>query len=159
MDTIPSSSVYSIPLQDIQGRNVTLSSFKGKKMLIVNTASVCGYTPQYAQLEALHRQYGEKIAVLAFPSNDFGNQEPGDDLTIKNFCQTNYGVTFPLFSKIHVIGPGRHPLYEWLCNPALNGWNSKKPDWNFCKYLLDENGKLMHFFNAATDPLDPLITG
>ena len=154
----PAMSIYEIPLIDIQGRSVTLQGFKGKRMLIVNTASECGYTPQYATLEELHRKYNEKIVVLGFPCNDFGAQEPGSDTSIKDFCQVNYGVSFPLFSKVHIKGSDRHPLYKWLTDPALNGWNSQEPTWNFCKYLVNENGELLHFFNAASDPLDPLIT-
>lgn len=152
-------SVFDIPLVDIQGRTVNLNAFKGKKILIVNTASECGYTPQYAQLEELHQQFGHSIAVLGFPCNDFGGQEPGSELEIKTFCQARYGVTFPLFSKLHVTGAEKHPLYSWLTDPALNGWNSQEPTWNFCKYVIDEKGKLLHFLNANIDPFDERITG
>ncbi len=155
----PPESIYNIPVVDIQGRTSSLEAFRGKKMLIVNTASECGYTPQYESLQELHKNYGDRVAVLAFPSNDFGAQEPGDEMTIKAFCQSNYGVTFPLFGKIHTIGEKQHPLYQWLSNPQKNGWNSQAPTWNFCKYLVDEHGKLLNFFNAATDPLDKLIIG
>jgi glutathione peroxidase len=155
----PMKSVFDIPLVDIQGRTVNLNAFKGKKILIVNTASECGYTPQYAQLEELHQQFGHAIAVLGFPCNDFGGQEPGSELEIKTFCQARYGVTFPLFSKLHVTGVEKHPLYSWLTDPALNGWNSQEPTWNFCKYVIDEDGKLLHFLNANIDPLDERITG
>lgn len=152
-------SVFDIPLVDIQGRTVNLNAFKGKKILIVNTASECGYTPQYAQLEELHQQYGKSIAVLGFPCNDFGGQEPGTELEIKTFCQARYGVTFPLFSKLHVTGSEKHPLYNWLTDPALNGWNSQEPTWNFCKYVIDEKGTLLHFLNANIDPFDERIIG
>lgn len=155
----PSSSIYDIVLNDIQGVSTSLSSYKGRKILIINTASECGYTPQYAQLQDLHEKMGDKLAVLVFPSNDFGAQEPGTDSQILSFCERNYGVTFPLFSKMKVSGPDKHPLYEWLSNPSLNGWNSQEPSWNFCKYLIDENGKLLHFFNAGTSPFDERITG
>lgn len=155
----PSVSIYEIQLKDIQGRDVTLSGFRGKRMLIVNTASECGYTPQYEALQRLHDQYGNRIAVLGFPCNDFGSQEPGSEQEIKTFCQTRFHVTFPLFSKVVVKGSDIHPLYTWLTDPAMNGWNTEKPSWNFCKYLVDEEGNLLHFFNSAIDPLDDRITG
>ncbi|MBK7887541.1 MAG: glutathione peroxidase [Bacteroidetes bacterium] len=155
----PAQDIYAIPVMSIQGEEMTLEKFKGKKILIVNTASECGYTPQYESLQKLHELHGKKIAVLGFPCNDFGAQEPDDEKAISSFCELNYGVTFPLFSKIHVVGKEKHPLYAWLSDPAKNGWNSQKPTWNFCKYLVDEEGKLLHFFNAAVDPLDKLITG
>jgi glutathione peroxidase len=154
----PMTSIYDIALVDIQGRPVTLSAFKGKKMLIVNTASKCGYTPQYARLEELHKKWGQKIAVLGFPCNDFGGQEPGSEVEVKSFCQVNYGVTFPLFSKLHVTGEGKHPLYKWLTDPGQNGWNTQEPNWNFCKFLMDEQGKLLHFLSSDVDPLDDRIT-
>lgn len=159
MSVSPSASVYDIALTDIQGAKTSLNPYKGRKILIVNTASECGYTPQYAQLQELHDKLGDKLAVLGFPSNDFGGQEPGTDSQIVSFCRKNYGVTFPLFSKLKVSGTGKQPLFEWLTDPALNGWNSQEPTWNFCKYLIDENGKLLHFFNAATSPFDDRITG
>lgn len=153
------ASIYEIPLKDIQGRDVTLSGFRGKRMLIVNTASECGYTPQYEALQRLHESHGQRIAVLGFPCNDFGGQEPGSEQEIKSFCQTRFQVTFPLFSKLVTKGVGIHPLYTWLTDPVLNGWNAEKPSWNFCKYLVDEEGNLLHFFNSAVDPMDDRITG
>jgi glutathione peroxidase len=155
----PAQDIYAIPVTSIQGEEMTLEKYKGKKILLVNTASECGYTPQYESLQKLHELHGKEIAVLGFPCNDFGAQEPDDEKAISSFCESNYGVTFPLFSKIHVVGKEKHPLYAWLSDPAKNGWNSQKPTWNFCKYLVDEEGKLLHFFNAAVDPLDKLITG
>lgn len=153
------TSIFEIPLKDIQGRDVTLSGFRGKRILIVNTASECGYTPQYEALQKLHESYGDRVAVLGFPSNDFGGQEPGSEQEIKNFCQTRFHVTFPLFSKVVTNGAGIHPLYTWLTDPVLNGWNAERPSWNFCKYLVDEEGNLLHFFSSAVDPLDDRITG
>lgn len=153
------ASIYDIPLKDIQGREVTLSGFRGKKMLIVNTASECGYTPQYEALQKLHEQYGDRIAVLGFPCNDFGGQEPGSEQEIKSFCQSRFHISFPLFTKVEVKGAGIHPLYAWLTDPSLNGWNSDRPSWNFCKYLVDEQGDLLHFFSSAVDPMDIRITG
>ena len=158
-NSLPMVSIYDISLQTIEGKTTTLKHYQGKKMLIVNTASACGYTPQYAQLEELHQHFGNKLVVLGFPCNDFGAQEPGDEAEIKEFCEARYGVTFPLFSKLHVSGDAKHPLYKWLTDPSLNGWNEQEPTWNFCKYLLDENGKLLHFFSAAVSPLDERITG
>lgn len=158
-NAISMTSIYDIPLQTIDGNTTTLKQYQGRKLLIVNTASACGYTPQYAQLEELNKNSGGKLVVLGFPCNDFGAQEPGDESEIKEFCEIRYGVTFPLFSKIHVQGDAKHPLYKWLTDPSLNGWNAQEPTWNFCKYLVDENGKLLHFFSASVDPLDERITG
>ncbi len=153
------SSIYDISLKDINGNPVSLSKYKGKKLLIVNTASECGYTPQYATLEKLHENFAEKVAVLAFPSNDFGAQEPGDEHEIAAFCEANYGVTFPLFRKVEIKGSLRHPLYQWLSDPKKNGWNAQEPTWNFYKYLIDENGELIACLSPAIDPLNPVITG
>jgi len=155
----PVTSVYDIDLLDIQVRLIKLSAFKGKKMLIVNTASKCGYTSQYSRLEELHKLWGQKIAVLGFPCNDFGGQEPGNEMDIKSFCQVNYGVTFPLFSKFHVTGAKKHALYKWLTDSSQNGWNDQEPTWNFCKYLVDEDGKLLQYLSSDIDPLDIQITG
>jgi glutathione peroxidase len=151
------TSIYEIKVKTIDGTETTLSSFKGKKMLIVNVASECGYTPQYADLQKLHEQYGDKVAVLGFPTNDFGAQEPGNEETIKSFCQKNYGVTFPMFSKIQVKGNDMHPLYQWLTDPEKNGWNNRQPAWNFNKYLVDENGNLTDYFPSKVKPMDELI--
>ncbi len=146
-------SIYDFTLNDINGERIDFSVFRGKKLLIVNTASECGYTPQYAGLQKLHEQYGDKIVVLGFPSNDFGQQEPGSNLEIKAFCTENYGVTFRMFEKIKVMGDDKHELYKWLSSKELNGWNDREPSWNFCKYLINENGELMKFYGSATEPL------
>ena len=140
-------TIFNIELTDILGKKTTLSQFKGKKFLIVNTASACGYTPQYAALQKVHEK-GDMV-VLGFPCNDFGAQEQGSESEIASFCEVNFGVTFPLFSKLHVKGDDQHPLYKWLSDPSRNGWNSQLPDWNFCKYLIDENGMLMKFYSSA----------
>ena len=153
------SCVYDIPLTDIQGKPTLLTAYQGKRLLIVNTASECGYTPQYAQLEELHRNLGHRIVVLGFPCNDFGAQEPGTEDEIKSFCEARYGVSFPLFAKLHVTGAEKHPLYQWLTDPGKNGWNNQEPTWNFCKYVIDEYGKLLHFLSANVDPFDTRITG
>ncbi len=147
-------SIYDIPLMDIDGNKTTLAPFKGKKLLIVNVASECGYTHQYAQLQELYDAYQGKLVVLGFPSNNFGAQEPGSNSTIKFFCTENYNVTFPLFEKTDVVGNNTNPLYQWLTNKELNGWNEKKPKWNFYKYLISENGELLNFFSETVSPFD-----
>ncbi len=156
-NTTMTSSIYDIKVVTIDGKERTLAQYKGKKMLIVNVASECGYTPQYTDLQKLHEQNGSKVVVLGFPCNDFGGQEPGSEKEITSFCQKNYGVTFPLFSKLHTKGEEQHPLYKWLSTKELNGWNSDAPTWNFCKYLIGEDGKLLKYFDKKVKPLDEAI--
>ena len=151
-------SFYAYSAEDINGAIISMSSFKGKKVLVVNVASRCGYTPQYEGLQKLYENYGDSLVVLGFPSNDFMWQEPGSNTEIKTFCKTNYGVTFPMFSKIHVKGRKQHPIYDWLSDSKLNGWNDDSPSWNFNKYLLDENGAIIELYGADVKPLDTLIT-
>ncbi|TFV97877.1 glutathione peroxidase [Algoriphagus kandeliae] len=151
------SEFYNFKMKDLDGNEVDFNQFKGKKVLVVNVASKCGYTPQYAALQELHENYGDKIQILAFPANNFGGQEPGSNEEIKEFCSANYGVTFPVFEKISVKGFDKHPLYRWLSDEKLNGWNSQEPTWNFCKYYINENGELMKFFPSAVAPLDEEI--
>jgi len=151
-------SFYAHSAEDINGAIISMSSFKGKKVLVVNVASRCGYTPQYEGLQKLYENYGDSLVVLGFPSNDFMWQEPGSNTEIKTFCKTNYGVTFPMFSKIHVKGRKQHPIYDWLSDSKLNGWNDDSPSWNFNKYLLDENGAIIELYGADVKPLDTLIT-
>ncbi len=151
------SSVYSIPVTTIDGKETTLEQYRGKKMLIINVASECGYTPQYAELQRLYEQYSDRLVVLGFPSNDFGGQEPASNEQIKAFCTKNYGVTFPMFSKISVKGEKMHPLFQWLTDPEKNGWNRQPPVWNFNKYLIDENGELTDYFPSRIKPMDELI--
>jgi glutathione peroxidase len=152
------ASVHDFTMKSIDGKDVSLSSFKGKKLLIVNVASRCGFTRQYKDLEALHKQFGSKVVVLGFPANNFGGQEPGSDAEIKGFCEKNYGVSFPMFSKISVKGKDRHPLYEFLSSKEKNGSVSDAPGWNFCKYLVDENGKVLKYFSSSVNPMDKEIT-
>lgn len=140
-------------MKDIDGNEIDFNRYKGKKVLIVNVASECGNTPQYADLEKLHEQYGDKVTVLGFPANNFGSQEPGSNSDIKTFCKKNYEVKFTMFSKISVKGDDADPLYQWLADKSKNGWNDKQPNWNFAKYLVDENGQLIAFFPAKTNPL------
>ena len=151
-------SFYALSAEDINGAIISMSSFKGKKVLVVNVASQCGYTPQYEGLQTLYETYSDSLVVLGFPSNDFLWQEPGSNSEIKTFCQRTYGVTFPMFSKIHVKGRKQHPIYDWLSDSKLNGWNDKNPSWNFNKYLLDEKGNLIEWFGANLEPLDTMIT-
>ena len=151
-------SFYDYYAQDIEGNIISMNDFKGKKVLVVNVASRCGYTPQYEGLQKLYETYGDSLVVLGFPSNDFMWQEPGSNTEIKKFCKINYGVTFPMFSKIHVKGRKQHPIYDWLSDSKLNGWNDDSPGWNFNKYLLDEKGAIIQFYGADVEPLDTLIT-
>jgi glutathione peroxidase len=154
----PPVSFFSLELLSNNGKPFAWENAKGKYILLVNTASECGYTPQYNHLEALHKQYKNKLAVIGFPANDFGGQEPGNDDQIASFCQINFGVTFPLMKKGPVTGRDMQPVFQWLTQPAQNGWNSQAPTWNFCKYLISPEGKLLHFFPAGIDPLDEAIT-
>jgi len=151
-------SFYALSADNINGESISMNTFKDKKILVVNVASQCGYTPQYEGLQNLYETYGARLVVLGFPSNDFLWQEPGDNIEIKTFCQRTYGVTFPMFSKIHVKGRKQHPLFTWLSDSTMNGWNHEEPSWNFNKYLLDEKGKLLERFGSSIEPLDTLIT-
>lgn len=151
------NTFFDYTVNDINGTAVSMSKYKGKKLLIVNVASQCGYTPQYKDLQKLYESYGDKLVVMGFPANNFGSQEPGTNTEIKNFCTKNYGVTFPMFEKISVKGNDIHPLYKWLTTKELNGWNSDAPTWNFCKYLIDENGKLLKFYKSGVSPLSDEI--
>lgn len=151
----PATSVYDFKLKALMGKQeISLSQYKGKKIVLLNVASACGYTPQYADWQKFHKEYGDKIVVLGFPANNFGAQESGSNEEIATFCQKNYGVDFQMFAKIDVVGDNQHPLFRWLSTPSLNGWNDKAPTWNFCKYVVDENGKLTHFFASKIKPTD-----
>ena len=150
---VPAQSIYDFEFKTLQGEDIVLSNYKGRKMLIVNTASECGYTPQYKELQELYDKHGDKLVVLGFPANNFGGQEPGSNQEIATFCEKNYGVTFPVFEKISVAGEDTHPLYKYLGSKELNGVTDEKPNWNFCKYLIDENGKVQAFFNSKVTPM------
>ena len=153
-----SLTFYDYEAQAIDGLTINMEKYRGKKILIVNVASKCGFTPQYKDLQVLHEIYGDNLAVLGFPSNDFFWQEPGTSVEIQKFCQINYGVTFQMFEKIHVKGKNQHPIYKWLSDSNLNGWNDHAPSWNFCKYLVDEKGILLKYFSMRTAPIDTVIT-
>lgn len=151
-------SFHDFVVTDIDGKPFAMSSLKGKKVMVVNTASKCGLTPQYAKLEKLYEQYGgDKFVIVGFPANNFMGQEPGTNEEIKAFCSENYGVSFPMMSKISVKGNDMHPLYKWLTTKALNGVEDSSVSWNFQKYLIDENGRLVKVLSPRTDPLDKEI--
>ncbi|MDX5436748.1 MAG: glutathione peroxidase [Pontibacter sp.] len=145
------SDFYGFKMKTLDGKDVDFSQYKGKKVLLVNTASECGYTPQYADLQKLHETHGSDVVVLGFPANNFGGQEPGSNEEIASFCQKNYGVNFPVFEKISVVGADKHPLYVWL---AQNAPNHEEPNWNFCKYLVNEEGQVVAFFPSKVKPTD-----
>ncbi len=153
--TAAPASVYDFTVKSIDGKDVKLSQYKGKKLLIVNTASECGYTPQYKELEELYKKHGDKVTVLGFPANNFGGQEPGTEAQIATFCEKNYGVTFPLFSKVSVKGIDTAPLFKFLADRTRNGTVSDAPNWNFCKYLVDEKGYVVKFYPSKVTPLSP----
>jgi glutathione peroxidase len=150
----PTVSFYSLQTTLSDGSSFDFSGLKGKKILLVNTASECGYTDQYAELEKLYQHYKVQVEILAFPANDFKEQEKGNDAAIAQFCRKNYGVTFPLMAKSVVIKSGnQNPVFNWLTNPASNGWNSKAPSWNFSKYLINERGELTNYFDPGISPM------
>lgn len=151
-------SFYDLSALSIDGKDIGFKSFKGKKVLIVNVASECGYTDQYDDLQYLHRKYSNRLVILGFPSNNFGKQEPGSNIKILDFCKSNFGVEFQMFEKIEVIGEKAHPVYKWLSSSNLNGWNDKSPKWNFYKYLVDQNGNLSKVLASSINPRDPIIT-
>lgn len=152
--TASAKTLFDFTVKSLDGKSVDLSQFKGKKVVILNTASKCGYTPQYADWEKFYKAHGSKVVVLGFPANNFMSQEPGSNDEIASFCQKNYGVTFPMFDKVDVVGNEQHPLYQWLSKKELNGWNDKAPSWNFCKYVINEQGQLTHFFASGVKPED-----
>lgn len=151
-------SIYDVKLEDINGKSIDLSQFKGKKMLFVNVASKCGFTNQYEGLQELHTQYKDKLVIIGLPCNQFGGQEPGTETEIQSFCRLNYGVDFPITKKIDVKGSNQHPIYAWLTKKELNGKKSSSVKWNFQKYLVDENGNLIDYYYSMTKPLSKKIT-
>lgn len=151
------STVYDFKVKNIEGKDFKLSKYKGKKLLIVNTASKCGYTKQYAELQLLADQYKDKLVVIGFPANNFAGQEPGTNSEIKEFCKKNFGVTFPLSEKVSVKGLDIAPIFQYLTtqeNPDFTG----EIKWNFEKFLIDENGKLIHRYRSNVKPLSTEIT-
>ena len=153
----PTSTVYDFDLTDIDGKEIQLEDYKGKKILFVNVASKCGYTPQYEGLQKLYEEHKEDLIIIGLPCNQFMHQEPGTNEEIKSFCTKNYGVTFPITEKINVKGEDIHPLYKWLTSKELNGVEDSKVKWNFQKYLINEEGKLIHVFGTSVKPLSEEI--
>ncbi|MBG6075591.1 glutathione peroxidase [Polaromonas sp. CG_9.11] len=149
------STVYDFKARQINGQDLALSEFRGKVMLIVNTASQCGFTPQFGGLEELHKTHaGQGLVVLGFPCNQFGAQDPGQDSDIASFCQVNYGVSFPMMSKIAVNGPMAHPLYQWLSSEAPGLLGSKAIKWNFTKFLVGKDGRVIRRYAPLEKPAD-----
>jgi len=154
MDKIQTEgSIYDFTMNSINGDPINFEQYKGKKLLIVNTASECGFTPQYEDLQELNEKFGDKVTILGFPANNFGGQEPGSNDEIASFCKINYGVTFQMFEKISVVGEDQAPLYKWLTTKKANGWNEQAPKWNFSKYLINEKGELVKFYGSAVKPM------
>jgi glutathione peroxidase len=154
---LESKSIYDISINSLMGETIDLNDFKGKKILFVNVASKCGFTPQYADLQKMHETYGDKLVLIGLPCNQFGEQEPGDAAEIESFCSKNYGVDFLMTEKIDVKGENQHPLYQWLTDKDNNGVESSKVKWNFQKYLVDENGQYLSFYYSITKPLSNKI--
>lgn len=149
------ATIYDFKIDALTGGTIDFSQYKGKKILVVNTASQCGYTPQYEGLEKLYEQHKDKLVIVGVPSNDFGQQEPGSNEEISTFCKKNYGVTFPMAAKVDVKGDNIAPLYQWLTQKSHNHFMDSEVKWNFQKYLLDENGKLVAVFYSKTTPDSP----
>jgi glutathione peroxidase len=141
-------SIYDFRMNSLDGKEIDFAKYQGRNLLIVNVASQCGYTPQYADLEKLHEEFGDKVVVLGFPANNFGSQEPGSNTEIAQFCQKNYGVKFEMFEKISVKGEDQHPIYQWLKEKS-----GQEPGWNFCKYLVKPDGTVK-FFPSKVTPMD-----
>ncbi|MEO6668052.1 MAG: glutathione peroxidase [Ferruginibacter sp.] len=152
-------NIYGFKVASLDGSTIDFSTFKGKKILIVNTASECGYTPQYKELEELYKKYQGKLVIVGFPANNFGEQEPGTNTEIKAFCTKNYGVTFPMAAKVSVKGDDIAPIYKWLTHKDENGVLDAEIKWNFNKFLLDEHGKMIAYFPSKVTPMSEEITG
>lgn len=152
-----STTIYDFKVKSIDGTIIDLASFKGKKILIVNVASECGYTPQYSDLEKLYRQYKDKLVIIGFPANNFMGQEPGTNEEIQQFCTSKYDITFPLAEKISVKGKDMAPIFKWLTEKKLNGVEDSEVSWNFNKYLINEKGEYVCHFKSKVAPFDPLL--
>ncbi len=156
-NSIQTKTIYDFKVESLNTEMIDFADFKGKKILIVNTASKCGFTPQYEGLEALYEKYKDRLVIVGFPANNFFSQEPGSNQTIEAFCKKNYGVTFPMAAKISVKGKDIAPIYQWLCNKNENGVMDAKITWNFNKFLLDEKGILIGKFNSKVKPMSEEI--
>jgi glutathione peroxidase len=155
MEAQTKQSIHQFKVKDLNGKTFDFASLKGKKILVVNTASKCGYTPQYEQLEAIYKKYkGENFVIVGFPANNFGSQEPGTNAEIATFCQANYGVTFPMMSKVSVKGSDMNEVYQFLTKKTKNGLKDSNVEWNFQKYLLNEKGELEQVYLSGIEPTD-----
>jgi glutathione peroxidase len=156
---MPAISFYTLQDTAIDGKPFNFETLKGKKIMLVNTASDCGYTNQHDDLQKLYEANKDKLVIIGFPANDFKEQEKGDNTRIAEFCRINFGVTFPLMQKSSVLKtPNQSKVFKWLTDASLNGWNDEPPSWNFCKYIVDENGRLTHYFGSTIPPLGKEIT-
>ena len=155
---ITTGSIHDFKVEALDGSTIDFSKYKGKKILVVNTASKCGYTKQYDGLEKLYEQYKDKLVIVGFPANNFGGQEPGTNIEIKEFCKKNFGVTFPMAAKVSVKGDDQAAIFKWLCNKTENGVLDAEIKWNFGKFLLDENGNLIAYFPSKVEPMSEEIT-
>mgnify|MGYP000551356743 CR=1 FL=1 len=149
-------TLHDFSIKSIEGNDIDFSEYKGKKVLLVNVASKCGYTPQYAQLQELSENAVDQLVVVGLPCNDFGGQEPDGESVIQDFCQVRYGVTFPLTEKVGIT-KNTHPIYEWLTQKSENGVKDTKVTWNFYKFLVDENGQLLNDYSSGVTPLDEVL--
>lgn len=150
--TTMKTSFYDLEARTIDGKTIKMSDYKGKKLIIINAASKCGYTSQYEDWQTYYEANRGKIEIIAFPCNQFMGQEPGTSEEIAAFCKTNYDITFQLYDKVDVKGGQQSPIYKWLTDPTQNGWNKEVPSWNFCKYVINEKGELTHFFASKIKP-------
>ena len=150
---IHAQSIYDLSFISIDGDTVDLSSYKGKKIVFVNVASECGFTPQYVELQGLHEAHGDEVQLIGFPCNQFGSQEPGSEDEIQAFCEKNYGVSFLMASKVDVKGDDQHPIYEWLTKKNLNNEDNSNVLWNFEKFIVNEEGELIEHFRSAVSPM------
>ena len=157
MNSTYSQSFYELSIPSIENKEIKMSDFKGKYILIVNVASYCGYTSQYADLQKLSQKYPNDLVVLGVPCNQFGSQEPLDEREIKTFCESKFSVTFPMTKKVNVKGKNQHPLYAWLTNKELNGLDNFEVSWNFNKFLINGQGDLIAYFKSGVNPLDEQI--
>ncbi len=154
---VQAKSIYDFKVESLDGKPIDFATFKGKKILIVNTASECGYTPQYKELQELYDKYQDKLVIVGFPANNFGGQEPGSATEIKAFCEKNYGVKFPMAAKVSVKGEDMAPIYQWLTRKSSNGVLDAEIGWNFNKFLVDESGHMVAHFPSKVKPMDEAI--
>jgi len=157
MSSTYSQSFYELSILSIEDKEIKMSDFKGKYILIVNVASYCGYTSQYADLQKLSQDYANQVVVLAVPCNQFGSQEPGSEKEIKTFCESKFDITFPMTEKVNVKGKNQHPVYAWLTNKEQNGLDNFQVSWNFNKFLINVEGELIAYFKSGVNPLDEQI--